>query len=81
VDVEVVRGGAQRVADHATVLRRDVLDGQPHVRRQLAAAAAAERVPDGLVEIAAGALPFLREIGHLLPGQLHFFSIPASYLS
>jgi hypothetical protein len=63
VHVEVVRGGAQRVPDDTGVLA--------HVRRKLAAAAAAERVADGLVEIATRALLLLGKILDLVPGQLH----------
>ena len=71
MDGEVVGGGAERVADDTGVFGWDVLDPEAHVRRQLAPATAAERVPDGFVQVAARAIAFLGEFRELFLGQVH----------
>jgi hypothetical protein len=71
MNVEVVRGSAKCIPDRTSVFRRDVLDGEAHVRRKLAPAASAERVPHRLVEVATGASRFLRESGNLIFRKVH----------
>jgi hypothetical protein len=63
VDGEVVGRGPKGIADDAGILGGDILDGQAHVRRQLAPAAPAESVAYGLIEIATRTTTLLREIG------------------
>jgi len=71
VNVEVVRGGAERVADSSAALVGNVLDAETHVSRKLAATRSAKRVPPGLVEVAARALFLAGEVGQLFRGELH----------
>jgi hypothetical protein len=59
VDIEVIRGGAQGASDDPFFALVDVLQWQAHVGWQFEAAAAAERVADRFLEIAARTtLPF-----------------------
>jgi hypothetical protein len=41
------------------------------VRRELASAAAAERIADRFIEVAARTTTFLREVSDLILGQVH----------
>src|SRR5476651_1300436 len=67
VNVEVIRRCAEGAADRPLVFRRHGLEPASHVRRQFAAASAAQRAADRLVEVASGTLCLLSQPRHLLP--------------
>jgi hypothetical protein len=71
MNVEVVSGSAKCIPDRTAVFRRDVLDGEAHVRRKLAPAAPAKRVSHRLVEVATGTALFLGESGNLIFRKVH----------
>src|SRR5215212_8933957 len=71
VDVEVVRGLAQRVADGPRLALRDLLEEEAHVLRQLAPAVPAQSASNSLVVIAARAARRLSQTCKLFFRQAH----------
>src|SRR5258706_538488 len=76
VNLEVVGGGAKGAGDDPLLARGDLLQGQPHVRRQFEPAAPAERGPFRLFETAARTTPPFGKPGDLLRGNHHNPSLP-----